>query len=72
MTEKPKTVTFTIEIDEHTYTMLKADTLNRTFLGARRLGLSFEEPHWTVEQIAGELLDDVYSPHFENWSKVPY
>lgn len=72
MTEKPKTVRLTIEVDEHTYTMLKADTLNRTFLGARRLGLSFEEAHWTVEQIAGELLDDVYSPHFENWSKVPY
>ena len=72
MTEKPKTVEITIEIDAHTYDRLKADTLNRTFLGARRLGLPFEEPHWTVEQIAGELLDDVYSPHFENWSKVPY
>ena len=67
-----KTVKITIEIDEHTFTILKADTINRTFLGGKRLGVPFERPHWTVEQIAGELLDDLYSPQFENWDKVPY
>lgn len=68
----PKTVRITIEIDEHTFTMLKADTINRTYLTTRRLGLAYERPHWTVEQIAGEVLDAIYAPDFEHWDKLPY
>ncbi|MCB1509289.1 MAG: hypothetical protein KDJ36_00165 [Hyphomicrobiaceae bacterium] len=67
-----KTVKITIEIDEHTFTMLKAATIDRTYLTTRRLGLDYEQPHWTIEQIAGEMLDEIYAPDFKHWDKLPY